>query len=285
MILVTGATGTVGGEVVRLLARRGERVRAMTREPSKGAALPGVDVVRGDFDDPGSLAGAAHGADALFLLSAPGPWVARHDEAMLTAARAAGVRKVVKVSAIGTGEDREGGKVGNWHLAGERALRSGELEWTVVRPSSFASNALRWAPQIRQGQPVPNTTGDGRQGVIDPRDVAEVAVTALTSDKHARTVLTLTGPELLSTPDMAKTLGETLGRAVETVEVPLDVYRKRMIAAGADPEFADIAVEGSRTVAQGGNAQLTLDVERVLGRPPRTFATWAADHRAAFVSG
>ncbi|KAB8191869.1 NAD(P)H-binding protein [Nonomuraea phyllanthi] len=285
MILVTGATGTVGAEVVRLLARRGERVRAMTREPSKGAALPGVDVVRGDFDDPGSLAGAARGADALFLLSAPGPWVARHDEAMLTAARAAGVRKVVKVSAIGTGQDREGGTVGNWHLAGERALRSGELEWTVLRPSSFASNTLRWGPRIRQGQPVPNTTGDGRQGVIDPRDVAEVAVTALTSGRHARTVLTLTGPELLSTPDMAKALGETLGRTVETVEVPLEVYRKQMIAAGADPEFADIAVDGSRTVAQGGNARLTREVEQVLGRAPRTFATWAADHRAAFVSG
>ncbi|HEX4812788.1 MAG TPA: NAD(P)H-binding protein [Nonomuraea sp.] len=285
MILVTGATGTVGGEVVRLLAGRGERVRAMTREPSKGPTLPGVEVVRGDFDDPRSLAGAAYGADALFLLSAPGPWLARHDEAMVTTARAAGVRKVVKLSAIGTGEDHEGAKAGDWHLAGEQALRSSELEWTVLRPSSFASNALRWAPRVQQGQPVPNTTGNGRQGVIDPRDVAEVAVTALTSGEHVRTVLTLTGPELLSVPDMAKALGETLGRAVETVDVPLEVYHEQMIAAGVDPEFADFAVDGSRTVAQDGNARLTRYVERVLGRTPRTFATWAADHSAAFVSG
>lgn len=285
MILVTGATGTVGGEVVRLLAGRGERVRAMTREPSRGATLPGVEVVRGDFDDPGSLAGAVRGADALFLLSAPGPWLARHDEAMVTAARAAGVRKVVKLSAIGTGEERTGAKVGSWHLAGERALRSSGLEWTVLRPSSFASNTLRWVPQVRQGQPVPNTTGNGRQGVVDPRDVAEVAVTALTSGEHVRAVLTLTGPELLSVPDLARALGETLGRAVGTVDVPLEVYHEQLIAAGVDPEFADFAVDGSRTAAQDGNARLTRDVELVLGRAPRSFATWAADHSAAFVSG
>ncbi|MFI6181368.1 NAD(P)H-binding protein [Nonomuraea sp. NPDC051191] len=285
MIVVTGATGTVGGEVVRLLAGQGERVRAMTRTPSKVEALPGVEVVQGDFDDPGSLAAAARGADAMFLLSAPGPWLARHDEAMVMAAQAAGVRKVVKVSAIGTGEEHGGARVGDWHLAGERALRAGELEWTILRPSSFASNALRWAPQVRQGQPVPNTTGKGRQGVVDPRDVAEVAVTALTSDAHVRTVLTLTGPELLGVRDMAKALGETLGRAVETVDLPLEVYRTQLIAAGVDPEFADVAVDGSRLVARDGNARLTRDVELVLGRGPRTFLTWAADHSAAFVSG
>ncbi|RJL23999.1 NAD(P)H-binding protein [Bailinhaonella thermotolerans] len=285
MIVVTGATGTVGSEVTRLLAGRGEPVRVMTREPSKVAALPAVEVVRGDFDDPGSLAGVARGAEAVFLLSAPGPWVPRHDEAMIAAARAAGVRKVVKVSAIGTGEEHEGAKVGGWHLAGEQELRSSGLEWTILRPSSFASNVLRWVPQVRAGQPVPNTTGQGRQGVIDPRDVAEVAVTALTSDEHVRTVLTLTGPELLSVPDMAKALGETLGRVVETVDVPLEVYRTQMIAAGVDPEFADVAVNGSRMVAQDGNARLTPDVERVLGRAPRTFLTWATDHSAAFTLG
>ncbi|MFI7687678.1 hypothetical protein ACIBQ6_01345 [Nonomuraea sp. NPDC049655] len=101
---------------------------------------------------------------------------------------------------------------------------------------------------------------------------------ALTSDEHVRSVLTLTGPELLSVPDMAEVLGETLGRPVETADVPLEVYRTRLIAAGADAEFADVAVDGSRLVARDGNARLTPDVERVLGRPPRTFRTWAADH-------
>ncbi|AQZ66491.1 Oxidoreductase [[Actinomadura] parvosata subsp. kistnae] len=277
MILITGATGTIGSEVVRLLAAGGERVRAMTRKPPEVPARAGVEYVRGDFDDPDSLAEAARGAETLFLLSAPGPWMPRHDEAMLTAAR--DVRRVVKVSAIGTGE-RAGAEVGDWHLPGERALRDSDLEWTILRPSSFASNALRW-PFLGNG-PIPNMTGDGKQGVIDPRDVAEVAVRALTSGEHAGEILTLTGPELLSLPDMVRTVGQVLGRPLETVDVPLDAYRERLLAAGVDPAFADVAVSGARTVAEGGNARLTDDVERALGRAPRTFATWVRDHRAAF---
>lgn len=281
MILVTGATGTVGSEVVRLLAARGERVRAMTREPSKVEALPGVEAVRADFGDHGSLAEAARGAERLFLLTAPGPWVVQHDEAMLKAARAAGVRKVVKVSAIGTGED----KAGDWHLPGERALREGEMAWTVLRPSSFASNSLSWAPQVRAGEQIPNVFGNGTQGVIDPRDVAEVAVRVLTSDGHEGSALTLTGPELVGVRDMAEVLGKELGRTVETVDVPLPVYREQLTAAGLDPGFVEIAVGGAKLVTEGGNARLTGAVEQVLGRPPRTFATWAHDHRAAFASG
>ncbi|NJP89305.1 SDR family oxidoreductase [Nonomuraea sp. FMUSA5-5] len=277
MILITGATGTIGSEVVRLLAAGGERVRAMTRKPPEVPARAGVEFARGDFDDPDSLAEAARGAETLFLLSAPGPWMPRHDEAMLTAAR--DVRRVVKVSAIGTGE-RAGAEVGDWHLPGERALWDSDLEWTILRPSSFASNALRW-PFLGNG-PIPNMTGDGEQGVIDPRDVAEVAVRALTSGEHTGEILTLTGPELLSLPDMVRTVGQVLGRPLETVDVPLDVYRERLLAAGVDPTFADVAVSGARTVAAGGNARLTDDVERVLGRAPRTFATWVRDHLAAF---
>ncbi|WP_214318292.1 NAD(P)H-binding protein [Nonomuraea sediminis] len=270
MILVTGATGTIGGEVVRLLAGRGERVRAMTRQD---VALPGVEVVRGDFDDQPSLDDAVSGVEALFLLSAPGPRIARHDAAMLAAARAAGVRKVVKLSAIGAV---------SWHEAGEQAVRSGELEWTVLRPSSFASNALRWAPAIRRGDAIQNSTGTGTQGVVDPRDVAEVAVQALTSDAHASRVLTLTGPELVSVPDQVAVLAEVLGRDLAAVDVSPEEYHEQLIAAGMDPAFAETAANGSRLIASGGNARITDDLARALPHPPRTFATWANDHRAAF---
>ncbi|MGH3377209.1 MAG: NAD(P)H-binding protein [Actinoallomurus sp.] len=280
MILITGATGTIGRELVRLLAAGGESVRAMTRDPGRVAPVPpGVQVVRADFDDPGSLAVAAEGADAVFMLGPPGPWVARHDAATLAAARSAGVRKVVKLSAIGTG-DESGVKAGGWHLPGERAVRSSGLAWTVLRPSSFASNALRWAPAIRAGMPIPNPMGTGAQGVVDPRDVAEVAARTLTSPGHEGHVYTLTGPDLLSVPDMAERLGRALGRTVETVEISPDDYRGRLRAAGLDPAFVETAVDGARLVARGGNATLTDDVERLLGAPARTFAAWAEDHRA-----
>ncbi|MFI6791453.1 NAD(P)H-binding protein [Nonomuraea sp. NPDC050383] len=281
MILVTGATGTVGSEVVRLLAAAGQRVRAMTRDPSRVVPLPGIEVVGGDFADPDSLARAADKAEALLLLSAPGPDLVRHDEAMLAAARGAGVGKVVKVSAIGTGEHADAG-VGDWHLPGEQALRTSGLTWTVLRPSSFASNTLRWAAPVRRGAPIPNTTGSGVQGVIDPRDVAEVAARTLTSDEQAGRVLTLTGPELLSVPDQARILADVLERRLDTIDVPLESYREQLLGSGLDPAFVEIAVNGSRLVAEGGNARITEEVELVLGRPPRTFTTWARDHRTAF---
>ncbi|MCP2338327.1 NAD(P)H-binding protein [Actinomadura rupiterrae] len=281
MILVTGATGTVGRELVRVLAARGERVRAVTREPAKASFPDGVEVVRADFDDPASLEDAAKGADAVFMLSAPGPWIVRHDEVILAAARAAGAGKIVKLSAIGTGdhpEDRD------WHRPGEQALKESEHAWTILRPSSFASNTLHWADAIRTGQPVPNSMADGRQGVIDPADIAEVAAHAFVSSDHDGRTYTLTGSEAISVLEMADVLGEIIGRRVETVPLALEDYRERLTRAGLDPAFVTTAVEGSRLVASGGNETVTDDVERVLGRPPHTFADWARANRNAFAS-
>jgi uncharacterized protein YbjT (DUF2867 family) len=156
------------------------------------------------------------------------------------------------------------------------------LTWTILRPSSFASNALRWAGPIRAGDPIPNMTGTGVQGVIDPRDVAEVAVAALTRPEHDGQTYTLTGPELLSVPGQTTQLGEVLGRTINTMDVPLDAAREQMLASGMDRAFVDVVINGAEFAREGGNAILTDDVERVVGRPPRTFRTWADDHRHAF---
>jgi uncharacterized protein YbjT (DUF2867 family) len=281
MILVTGATGTVGSEVVRRLAQQGEQVRAMTRDPSRMGEQIGVEVMFGDFDKPASLAEAAAGVSTLLLLSAPGPLLVTHDASMLDAALAAGVTKVVKVSAIGTGE-RDNAKVGAWHRPGEEAVRTSRVTWTILRPSSFASNALRWAGQIRAGDPIPNMTGAGAQGVVDPRDVAAVAVAALTSPNHDGQTYTLTGPQLLSVPDQTTQLGEVLGRTLATIDVHRDTACEQMLASGMDRAFVDVVIHGAEFVRDGGNAVLTDDVQRVLGRPPRSFRTWAEDHRNAF---
>lgn len=251
----------------------------MTRNP-RGASLA-TEVVRGDFDDQDSLDSAVAGVGAVFLLDAPGPWIGRHDLAMLDAARSRGVEKVVKLSAIGTGDDTDV-KVGGWHLPGEQALHASGTAWTILRPSSFASNTLSWAPMIRAGQPVPNMTASGSQGVVDPLDVAEVAVAALTEPGHQSRTYTLTGPELLSVPEQAAVLGKLLGRTVETVDVPLDAARRQMLAAGLDPQFVEVAMHGQRLIMEGGNARLTDDVATVLGRPAHTYAEWAERHRSAF---
>lgn len=292
MILITGATGTIGGEVVRQLAATGERVRAMARDPSRADVPAGAEVIRADFDDASSLEHAVDGVRAVFLATAPGPAVPRHDAAMLAAARAAGVAKIVKLSAIGTtvtgepdcSDGRGPVRVGTWHQPGEEAIRAGGAAWTVLRPSDYASNTLRWAQAIRAGTPVPNTTGTGAQGVVDPRDVATVAAAVLTSPAWDGRVLTLTGPEALSVPDQARLLSRALGRPVETVDVPLDAARRQMLDSGMDPAFVRVAIDGRAFVAAGRNATVTDHVERVLGRPPRTFATWVADHLHAFTA-
>ncbi|WP_055713524.1 NAD(P)H-binding protein [Streptomyces torulosus] len=266
MILVTGATGTIGSHVVRLLTERGVPFRAMSRRERPGG-------VRADFEDPASLADAVAGVDSVFLVTVPPVPTADHDLALLTAARAAGVRKIVKLSAIGSGERFEGATVGAWHLAAEEAIEAGGFVWTMLRPPSFASNLLWHRALIRAGEPIPDLTGDSRQAVVDPRDVAAVAVAALTGDAHDGRRYDLTGPELLTFAEQAAILERVLERPVRTT----------------DAGTLDRLPAGMRTgigwARAGGAAYVTDHVPRVLGRPAGTFERWARDHREAFTAG
>jgi uncharacterized protein YbjT (DUF2867 family) len=281
MILVTGATGTIGSEVVRQLAARGAKVRALTREPAKARVPEGVEVVRGDYLDPGSLEGAMSGVTAAFLLGAPGP-DSRHDQNLVAAARAAGVHRLVKLSAIGTG-DPDVGPSGDWHVPGEQAVRDSGTEWTILRPSSFASNTLSWVPAVKEGKPVPNMTGDGLSGVIDPQDVGEVAARVLVDGGHAGRTYTLTGPEAISVPGQAATLASVLGRPIATQDLSPDATRDHLLTVwGFDEAQAAGGVAGTAFVRAGGNAVVTEDVPELLGKPARTYREWAEDHRQAF---
>ncbi|MTE13656.1 NAD(P)H-binding protein [Nocardia aurantiaca] len=281
MIVITGATGTIGSEVVRLLADKDVKVRAVTRDPEHAQLPAEAEVVRGDYADIESMTAAFAGAEAAFLVGLLGPDYVELDRALVAAACAAGVRRLVKLSAIGTG-DTELGRVGTWHMPGEQAVRDSGAAWTILRPSSFASNTLSWAPMLRAGQPVPNMTGTGGQGVVDPRDVSEVATTALLSDTHSGQVYTLTGPEVLSVHDQAAALAAVLGRAVEVVDISETQAREFMLDAGMSEEFADGSLAGRAYVRAGRNEIVTGDVEQVLGRAPRSYADWVRDHAAAF---
>ncbi|AOS64214.1 SDR family oxidoreductase [Actinoalloteichus hymeniacidonis] len=282
MILITGATGTIGSKVLDLLVEGDHDVRAMTRDPARLRAYDstGVDVVIGDFDRPDSLRAAVDGIDTVFLLTAPGAAGPDHDRALIEAAIRAGVGRVVKLSAI----DIPGSGTGafDWHRPGETALRDGGVSWTILRPAGFASNSLAWAESIRAGGPVPNMSGPGAQGIVDPRDVAEVAVAALLSAEHAGQTYTLTGPENISVVDQAALIGAELGRTVPTVDVPIETACTQMLDAGAPASMVDMAAEGFALIRSGAARFVSDDVERVLGRPARSFADWIRDHRGSF---
>lgn len=283
MIVITGATGTIGSEIVRQLAARGVKVRAVSRDPEKAQVPDGVEVVRGDYGDMTTLAAAFEGAEAAFLVGQLGQDDTTEDPRLIETARAAGVRRLVKLSAIGTG-DAALGTFSTWHMPGEQAIRDSDAVWTILRPSSFASNTLSWAPIVQAGQPIPNMTGDGGQGVVDPRDVAEVAVAALVSDEHAGQTYTLTGPEVLTTHDQAAALGAALGRKFGVTDISLEQAREALLARGMSAEFAERALGGQAYIRGGGNRIVTGDIERVLGRAPRGYAEWARDHAADFTA-
>lgn len=277
MILVTGATGTIGGHVARLLTDRGVPVRAMSRHPA------GVrNGVRADFTDPESLDAAVAGVDAVFLVTVPPVPTAQHDVALVAAARAAGVRKIVKLSGAGAGEQFEGATVGAWHAAAEEAVAESGLAWTVLRPPSFASNLLRYRSFIEAGDPVPNVFGSARQPVVDPRDVAAVAVEALLDDVHDGRRYDVTGPDLLSFADQVAILGRVLDRPLRDAEVDLSAQ----LGAAGMPAGAIAQIKlGADWASAGGAEYMTEHVSRILGRPPRTFEQWSIDHRALFERG
>ncbi|CAL9454374.1 hypothetical protein SUDANB171_02493 [Streptomyces sp. enrichment culture] len=267
MILITGATGTIGSHVVRLLSEQGVPFRAMSRRAHPGR-------VQADFEDPASLDRALAGVDTVFLVTVPPQPTADHDLALVRAARAAGVRKIVKLSAIGSGEVFGGQTIGAWHVAAEEAIEAGGFAWTILRPGSFASNLLPHRALILAGKPVPNLAGDARQAVIDPRDVAAVAVAAMTGDAHDGQRYDLTGPELLTFADQASILGRVLGRTVRITDGTDDTD-----ILGRLPAEVVTGIDWARA---GGAAYLTDHVRRILGRPAGTFEQWVRDHRAAF---
>lgn len=250
MILITGATGKIGTHVLSQLTSRGAPVRVMARNPAK-LQSGAYEVVQGDFEDPASLAQAVDGVEAAYLVTTPQKPVADHDLAFVEAAKAAGVQRIVKLSAIGAGETFEG---------------------------------VQFVAALKSGDPVPNWNGQGALGVIDPRDVAAVAVEALTTRDHIGQSYTLTGPELLTFGEQITIVERVLGRPVKSVDIPLDTVRETMIGGGLDPAAVEMSITGMRRAIAGDYAVLTGDVARILGRAPRSFETWVKECLTSLVA-
>ncbi|MFI1708439.1 NAD(P)H-binding protein [Streptomyces griseoruber] len=274
MIVVTGATGKVGRPLVRVLVAAGEEVTAVSRRISADEAPAGVRYHQGDLADPRSLAPALDGAAALFLLTS-GDFVAAGGTLgpALEAARAGGVRRVVLLSSQGVG-------TGDHSPELEDAVTRSGLDWTLLRPGGFHSNALLWADGVRERRVVTAPFGDVALPVVDPADIAEVAATALRDAAHVGLTHELTGPAAVSPRQQAAAIGDALGEPVRFVEQSRDEARAAMVRFMPEPVV-------DRTLDMLGAPSAALrhvspDVERLLGRPARAFATWAAQHAPAF---
>lgn len=273
MIVVTGATGNVGQALVRALAAAGEEVTAVARRaPATPTLMPdGVRFWAADLAEPDSIKPVVDGADALFLL------VAGEDpRGLLEAARAGGVRRVVLLSSLGA--DTRPQAYGHARSF-EEAVRASGLEWVILQPGGYASNAFAWAESIRTKREASAPFGEVALPVVDPADVGEVAAAVLTAKIVIQTYK-LTGPTLVTPRDQVGALAEALGEPVRFAELSRAEARAQMLRFMPEPVVdGTLGILGEPTPAE---QQVSPDVERILGRPPRTFAEWAARYVAAF---
>lgn len=278
--LVIGATGNVGGHVVRTLAGRGHPVRALARDPERArATLPGsVDVVAGDLTRPETLGPALDGAGRVFLLW---PSFAPDHLPEVAAALDAAPRHVVYLSAMNVRDDRPTEENGIWGAV-EEALRESGVTWTMLRAGGFAANALDWTGQAHTGV-VRAPYGQAARSLIHERDLADVAVAALTDpDRHAGAVHVLTGPEAITMAEQARLIGEAIGRPVRWEDQPPDEAVAELTAVFGDTGYAEVAVAHWASLVDEPEP-VTDDVERITGHPARRFRDWAVDHAADFL--
>jgi uncharacterized protein YbjT (DUF2867 family) len=282
--LVTGATGNIGARVTRQLIEMGMRPRVLVRSEAKAAALFGdrADVIVGDLADEGALNSALAGVDVMFLLNS-GPDIALRDATAASAAKAAGVTRIVKLSAMGARPDSSTAELGSWHAAGEAAIRASGIPWTFIQPAGFMTNALAWATPIRRDGVVRASTGEGRIAMIHPDDIASVAVVALTRNEYANRSLPITGPEALTYAEMTATIGTAIGRKLSFQAISDEEARELMMKHHAMPEsVANALVSLWQSVREGRVAGVTDTAERVLGRKPQSFAEWVRQNASAF---
>lgn len=282
MILVTGATGTVGSEVVRCLSADGQAVRAFVRSPQKAQRLAGpkVEVVQGQFENGGSLRQAMDGVDRLFLLSSAQNLEA-NEPRVVEEARRSGVKHVVKLSVMGA-ERQPGITLERLHRAVEKKVESSGMAWTFLRPSAFMTNMLNNAAAIKQQQKFFGPFGNGKLAYVDPRDVAAVAAKVLAGSGHEGKAYVLTGPEALTQVQVAEKLTQAVGRKIQFVDVPPNMAKQGMLHVGLPAPAVEMVMELAAAIREGKSAAVTKEVERLTGARPRTFDAWAKENAAAF---
>lgn len=279
-ILITGATGRVGGQVVSQLLRTDVAVRALTRDPGIASLPDSVEVAGGDLSDPSSLDVALDGVHSVFLVF---PTLqADHAASAVIGKFAEHVHHIVYLSAAGVADHLEHGTEGiiGSHARLERLIERSGMEWTFLRPSGFAANTLMWADQIRATNVVRWFYGAATRSLIHEHDIAAAAVRALTEHGHGAARYHLTGPEQLTQVEQAHVIGEAIGRPVRFEELAPDVARQELFT-GVPDSLVDSILDGHADMV-GKPEQVTTTVTDLTGAPARSFHQWALDHADDF---
>ncbi|WP_405474967.1 NAD(P)H-binding protein [Streptomyces sp. NBC_00009] len=279
MILITGATGTIGSEVVKRMSPAWP-LRLMTRSPERVQAIGlSSEVIRGDYHDRSSLDVAVKGVDAALLIT-NNP-LRDDDSAFLRACRNGGIRHVVKMSAAAVEDEQAHDLIRRWQRRNESLLRDSGLSWTLLRPRAFMSNTLSWSHSVRSEGVVRALFGTAPNACIDPGDVAAVAMHALTEPGHNGATYTLTGPQALSAQRQTEELSRVLARPVTFEELTVAQARSQWSSRYPEP-VVDALLDSALRQQDGAKTQVTSTVRDVTGRAANTFAAWCGEHRHTF---
>jgi uncharacterized protein YbjT (DUF2867 family) len=279
MILITGASGNVGREVLNQIAQSGAPIRAAFQSPSKAAAPAGVETVILDYNEPETLRSALQNVERIFLVAPPVQQLPALERKVVEVIAQSAAVHIVKLSAMG-GRDAI---FPRQHSESEDFIASSGVPFTFLRPNGFMQNLVNYSAQTIDTQNAfYGSEGDGRVSYIDIRDVAAVAVKALTGEGHAGKAYTLTGPEALTNSEFARILSDTLGREIRFVNLPPGQYKQALMSAGVPEWSANALIDLQRLYREGKAATVSHDVERILGRKPITAAQFASDYRQSF---
>jgi uncharacterized protein YbjT (DUF2867 family) len=283
MILVTGATGSNGREIVKRLAAQNVKVRAMVRNRDRARAIAelNVEVVEGDFERPETLLNAQRGVERAFLLTNSSERAEAQQIAFIDAARQSGVKHIVKLSQFAADADSPV-RFLRYHAAVEAALQASGIVYTFLRPNLFMQGLLNFRSTIGTQNAFYAAISDAPVSAVDVRDIAEVAVAALTETGHEGKIYNLTGPQTLTHAEMAEQLSTVLGRRITFVDISPEAMRDTLLSVGFAVWQADGLIEDYAHYRRHEAAAVTSGVKDAIGKEPRSFETFAHDYMTLF---
>ncbi len=284
MICVTGAGGTVSSDLIKQLESANAPFRAahFSNEKAEAARARGIDAVIIDYNRPEMLRAAFQGCDKLFLLGPNALNQSELEQNAVEAAKAVGVQHIVKQSVLGA--DEEAFSLALVHRPVEKAIESSGLTWTFLRPNSFMQNVVTYMGEtIKAEAAFYSSSGEAKISHVDVRDIAAVAVKALTEPTHAGKAYTLTGPEALTYDELANELSKVLGRPISHISLPPSDLKQGMLAEGMPEEIVDRMLDLERYYREDQASHITNDIKQVTGQEPRRFADYVRETAATGV--